>query len=127
MTQATATKSLYERLGGEAAVNAAVDIFYKKVMADPALTPFFKNTDMAAQIKKQKQFLTYAFGGPNNYSGRGLRNAHRSSVDHGMNGTHFDKVMGHLGATLKELNVPDALIGEAAAIAESTRKDVLNQ
>jgi len=26
--------SLYEKLGGEAAVDAAVDIFYRKVLAD---------------------------------------------------------------------------------------------
>jgi hemoglobin len=32
-----------------------------------------------------------------------------------------------LGATLTELNVPGDLITEAAAIAESTRNDVLNK
>lgn len=127
MTQAVATKSLYDRLGGEPAVNAAVDIFYKKVLADPLLKPFFSNTDMPAQIKKQKAFLTYAFGGPTPYSGRGLRNAHKDAVSQGINDTHFDQVMKHLGDTLKELNVPGDLIGEAAAIAESTRNDVLNK
>lgn len=121
------TQSLYERLGGEPAVNAAVDIFYKKVLADSLLAPFFDATDIPAQIKKQKQFLTFAFGGPSIYHGKGLRNAHKSSVERGMNGTHFDRVMGHLGATLTELKVPANLIAEAAAIAESTRKDVLNQ
>jgi hemoglobin len=35
--------------------------------------------------------------------------------------------MEHLGATLKELNVPDNLISQAAAIAESTRNDVLSK
>jgi hemoglobin len=35
--------------------------------------------------------------------------------------------MENLGATLKELNVPAELIGQAAAIAESTRKDVLGK
>lgn len=28
------TQSLYERLGGELAVDAAVDLFYRKVLAD---------------------------------------------------------------------------------------------
>ena len=121
------TNSLYERIGGEAAVNAAVEIFYKKVIADPLLQPFFAQTDLPAQINKQKQFLTYAFGGPNNYSGKGLRNAHRGAVAQGMTDAHFDRVMQLLGATLVELNVPQDLIGEAAAIAASTREDVLNQ
>jgi hemoglobin len=35
--------------------------------------------------------------------------------------------MEHLGATLTELNVPGDLIAEAAAIAESTRNDVLGR
>ena len=120
------TKSLYERIGGEAAVNAAVDVFYKKVFADPLLKPFFEGVDIPGQINKQKQFLTYAFGGPNNYSGKGLRNAHRQAVGKGMNGQHFDRVMALLGETLTELGVPQDLIAEAAAIAASTRQDVLN-
>jgi hemoglobin len=40
---------------------------------------------------------------------------------------HFDAVMENLGATLKELAVPDALIAEAAAIAMSVKNDVLNK
>jgi hemoglobin len=35
--------------------------------------------------------------------------------------------MEHLGATMKELNVPPELIAQAAAIAESTRNDVLGK
>ena len=94
------TASLYERIGGAAAVNAAVDVFYKKVMADALLKPFFAQTDLPAQINKQKQFLTYAFGGPNNYSGKGLRNAHRGAVAQGMSDEHFDRVMKLLDETL---------------------------
>jgi hemoglobin len=48
-------------------------------------------------------------------------------VKRGLNDSHFDAVMENLGATLKELNVPDELIAEAAAIAESTRNDVLGR
>ena len=43
------------------------------------------------------------------------------------NDSHFDAVIEHLGATLKELGVADDLIGEVAAIGESTRNDVLNR
>ena len=34
-------KSLYERIGGEAAVGAAVDLFYSKVLADQKISHFF--------------------------------------------------------------------------------------
>jgi hemoglobin len=122
------TQSLYEQLGGEGAVNAAVDIFYKRVMADAALSPFFAGVDMPKQIKKQKSFLTYAFGGPNHYSGKGLRNAHRHLVEEkGLNDSHFDKVAGHLQATLTELGVSQPLIARVMEVAGSTRNDVLNK
>ncbi len=125
--QATETKSLYERIGGEAAVDAAVELFYRKVLADYRINRFFDKTDMDQQIAKQKAFFTMAFGGPNNYSGSDMRSAHARLVKMGLNDSHFDAVMEHLGATMKELNVPDELIGEAAAIAESTRKDILGK
>ncbi len=48
-----AQPSLYQRLGGEAAVTQAVDVFYKAIMADPELAPFFEGVDMAKQRRKQ--------------------------------------------------------------------------
>lgn len=117
--------SLFEKIGGKDAVNAAVDIFYKKVLADKRINHFFEDIDMEKQRGKQVMFLTYAFGGPNNYSGKNMRDAHVKFVEKGLNAGHFDAVIENLGATLKDLNVPDDLIGEAAEIAESTRKDVL--
>jgi hemoglobin len=120
-------KSLYERIGGDAAVSAAVDIFYRKVLVDKRISEFFEGVDMDKQAAKQKAFLTMAFGGPNNYTGEDMRRGHAHLVARGLNDSHFDAVMENLGATLKELNVPDNLIAEAAAIAESTRKDVLGR
>ncbi len=120
-------QSLFERIGGEAAVNAAVDLFYRKVLSDSRISHFFSTVDMDRQIAKQKAFLTFAFGGPAQYSGKDMRTGHAHLVKMGLNDSHFDAVLENLGATLKELGVPDALIGEAAAIAESTRKDVLGK
>lgn len=119
--------TLYERIGGEPAVNAAVEIFYRKVLNDHRINRFFDNTDMDKQIAKQKAFFTMAFGGPNNYTGQDMRNAHANLVKTGLNEDHFNAVMEHLGTTLTELKVPADLIAEAAAIAESTRNDVLGR
>ncbi len=121
------TPSLYEQLGGEAAVDAAVDIFYRTVLNDKRIERFFEGVDMEKQVAKQKAFLTFAFGGPNNYTGLDMRNAHARLVQQGLDDSHFDAVMEHLGATLQELNVPEDLIAQAAAIAESTRDDVLGR
>lgn len=115
--------SVYEQIGGAAAVNAAVDIFYRKVLSDPLISHFFDSVDMDRQIGKQKAFLTMAFGGPNNYSGQDMRNAHKHLK---LNEAHFGAVAGHLKSTLEELKVPANLIAAVMGIAASTHDDVLN-
>lgn len=119
--------SLYEKLGGEGAVDAAVDIFYRKVLQDDRIKDFFTDVDMDEQIKKQKAFLTFAFGGPNNYSGLDMKKGHEHLVKRGLNDSHVDAVIELLGGTLKELGVADDLIGEVAGIAESVRGQVLGR
>lgn len=119
--------SLYKRIGGDSAVDAAVDIFYRKVLSDPRISSYFSGIDMDAQRAKQKSFLTMAFGGPKTYTGKDLREAHKRLVSKGLDDSHFDAVAGHLQATLDELKVPKALSAEVITIAASTRNDVLNR
>ncbi len=115
--------SVYESIGGAAAVDAAVDIFYRKVLSDELISDFFDTVDMDGMRAKQKSFLTMAFGGPNEYTGADMRTAHKH-----MNLTedHFNAVAGHLVATLEELSVPQEYIDEIVAIALSVKDDVLN-
>ncbi len=122
-----AVKSLFDRLGGAPAVNAAVDIFYRKVLSDDRVAHFFDNVDMDRQIAKQKGFLTMAFGGPNNYTGLDMRKGHKHLVARGLNDSHVDAIIELLGATLKELGVADSDIAEVAKIANSVRDDVLDR
>lgn len=119
--------NLFERLGGEAAVNQAVENFYRKVLTDDRISHFFGDVDMDRQIAKQKGFLTMVFGGPNNYTGKDLREGHRHLVAKGLNDGHVDAVIELLGETLKELGAAGEDIKEVAAIAESVRDDVLNR
>jgi len=121
------TDSLFNKIGGEAAVDAAVAIFYRKVLADNHINQFFIGIDMKAQAEKQRGFLTLALGGPNNYSGKDLREGHAHLVVLGLNDSHFDAVMYNLTSTLEEMGVAGELIKEVAAVAESTRKDVLDR
>ena len=115
--------SIYEKIGGEAAVNAAVDIFYRKVLMDDRISEFFDTVDMESQHTKQKAFLTMAFGGPNNYSGKDMRKAHKHMA---LTETHFNAVAENLVATLKELDVPAEIIDEIVAVCLSVKDDVLN-
>ena len=118
-------RSLYERIGGEPAVEAAVDVFYRKVLSDDRISHHFEDVEMSVQREKQKAFLTFAFGGPKPArGGPDLRAAHaRLKLDE----QDFAAVIEHLGATLAELQVPRELIEEAAAIALSVKNDVLNR
>lgn len=119
--------SLYDDLGGEAAVTAAVDVFYRKVLADELIAGFFAGVDMDVQKNKQRAFLTVALGGPNKYTGRGMRAAHARAVEQGLTDVHFDAVAGHLAATLRELRVAEEKIDEVLAIVETTRDQVLGR
>lgn len=119
--------SLYDRLGGEGAVNAAVELFYRKVLDDGRIAHFFDDVDMESQIAKQKSFLTMAFGGPNHYTGADMRNAHKRLVEKGLNDSHVDAVIENLNYTLRDLGVPETAVKEVAALANSVRNDVLNR
>lgn len=121
-----AEKSLYEKLGDKAIADA-VEKFYEKVLADDRVNGFFKGVDMDRQRRMQTAFLTYAFGGPNAYQGRDLRAVHAHLVARGLNDTHFDIIVEHLGNTLKEMGVGDEDIAQAAKVANSVRNDVLNK
>lgn len=116
------TQTLFERIGGMAAVNAAVDIFYTKVLADNTLAHFFIHVNMAAQSGKQKAFLAYAFGKPMAYIGANMRDAHAHM---NLTEAHFNAVVGHLVGTLQQLHVAQNLIDEVVIIAISTKNDVL--
>jgi hypothetical protein len=62
--------TLFEKLGGAAAVDLTVDKFYERVLQDDRFKHFFANMDMDKQRQHQKDFLTYPFGGTDQYNGR---------------------------------------------------------
>jgi len=119
-------KTLYERLGGEPAVEAAVEIFYKKMLADERVARFFKNTNMAKQHLKQKSFMSYAFGAPTKYGGLAMDTAHRKLIEkEGMNDSHFDATAENLDSTLAELGVSKELRQEVGTAVEGLREQVM--
>lgn len=115
--------SVYDDIGGAAAVDAAVDIFYRKVLADDRISHYFDTVDMEAQHAKQKAFLTVAFGGPNDYTGKDMREAHKHlNLSEG----DFTAVAEDLLATLEELNVSKDNIDAVMTIVGGAKNDVLN-
>jgi len=116
---------LYQRLGGSLVIRSLTEVFYRKVLADDLLAPYFDDVDMDRQVAKQALFLTMVLGGPNKYTGHDLRSAHARMTD--LDDKHFDAVLGHLADALREFGVGAAEVTAVGAIAESVRNDVLNR
>ena len=118
----TREDSLYQKLGGKTAIDAVVDAFYVKVLADKRVKDFFADVSMDKQRRKQKEFLSFAFGGPLPWTGKDMRKAHEGM---GLTEEHFNAIAENLVGTLKDFKVKQELIDQVVAIAVSTKDDVL--
>jgi hemoglobin len=118
-----APNTIYERLGGKPAVKAAVEIFYRRILVDPELAPFFTHTPLEQLKRHQFVFLSQALDGPKQYSGAAVDEVHAGVA---IKQRHFDAVAGHLVETLRELNVNEGLIGEVIARIAPLSAQVVN-
>jgi len=118
-------QSLYEKVGGEDAIAKVVDYFYSElVLKDDTVNHFFTNTDMEKQRQHQTKFISYALGGPNQYSGQSMTKAHE-----GMNlqPEHFDAIVKHLHDALAHFGVSEGEIDQALSKVATLRDDILYQ
>jgi len=117
------TPTLYEALGARDGIRGAVDDFYVRVVADPALADFFTGVDMISLRRHQTDMLVTAAGGPQLYTGQDMAEAHD-----GLNITDkaFDKVVGHLGATLVAAGASDESIGAVVAALSPLRSSIVS-
>ncbi|HWO96589.1 MAG TPA: group 1 truncated hemoglobin [Bacillus sp. (in: firmicutes)] len=116
-------QTLYEKVGGEEAIAKVVDYFYNElVLKDETVNQFFENTDMEKQRRHQTKFISFALGGPNQYSGKSMAKAHE-----GMNlqPEHFDAIAKHLHDALARFGVSEADIDTALTKVATLRDDIL--
>ncbi|SBT41330.1 group I truncated hemoglobin [Micromonospora auratinigra] len=123
VTEETTPISHYERIGGAAAVKAAVELFYDKVLADPELAGYFTAVDMPEQRRHLALMLAVVLGGPNEYAGRGLAEAHQPL---NIPPAHYALVGEHLTATLTELGVPADVIADVQVVLGQVRDQVVS-
>jgi hemoglobin len=114
--------SLFERLGQEAGIRTAVDDFYVRVLADPQLAPYFEGIDLPRLRRHQTALLSQVTGGPVEYSGRDLGAGHAGL---GITPADFDRVVGHLVATLTALGVAPEDIGAVGEALTAHRDDIV--
>ncbi|EGL15583.1 MULTISPECIES: group 1 truncated hemoglobin [Paenibacillus] len=113
--------SLYEKLGGKDAIGKVVEEFYKRVIEDESVNHFFRDTDMAKQLRHQTAFISYALGGAP-YTGRSMAAAHTGL---NLQPEHFDSIVNHLGASLAHFGVTGDDIRQITEKVESLRGDIL--
>jgi hemoglobin len=112
----------YEAVGGGPAVSAVVSDFYERVLGDSQLAPYFDGVDMTRLKRHQALLVTQVLGGPANYDGRALSEAHAGL---GIDQDDFNAVVGHLAAAMKDAGVPDDIIGRAGAVVVATEPDIV--
>ncbi len=126
-----ATKSLYERLGGEPAVKAVIDDFVARAAANPAVDFTRKGNvrewnaspENVAMLKTRLVDLVGSLtGGPQKYLGRDMKSAHAGMK---ITAAQFNALAGDLAATLDKFKVPAKDKAELLAIVASTQKDIV--
>lgn len=122
VTEETTPVSHYERIGGAAAVKAAVELFYDRVLVDPELADYFAGVDMVEQRRHLALMLAVVLGGPNEYAGRGLAEAHQPLR---IPAAHYALVGEHLVATLTELGVPADIIADVRTVLGQVQDQVV--
>ncbi len=138
------TRSLYERLGGDAGIAAIVDDFTTRALADPRVNwerkgvkrggfsiHYNRSVEWNASpdnVKKLKehmtQFLALASGGPAKYDGAEMKQAHAGLH---ITNAEFDAAVGDLKASLDKANIATAEQKELLSIVESTRPQVVQE
>jgi len=119
--------TLYSDIGGEAAVNAAVDLFYDKISHENSLDLFFKDMNVSTQRGKMKKFLTLLMTGQAENSSDYMRSSHSHLKERGLDDSHFNTVGHLLKETLEELNVPGNFIAQILGAVEGLRDPILNR
>ncbi|MEP6560974.1 MAG: group 1 truncated hemoglobin [Nakamurella sp.] len=118
----TTIPSLYEVLGAEGGIRVAVDDFYERVVADPLLAGYFAGIDLKSLRRHQTDMLIVATGGPSRYTGRDMAAAHLGLQ---ITDEAFNKVVGHLGATLQAGGADQETLASVVAALAPLRSSIV--
>jgi hemoglobin len=113
--------TIYDRIGGHEAIEAVVEDFYVRVLADDRLCGFFTGTNMNRLKGKQVEFFAAALGAPEPYTGAPMKQVHRGR---GITMHHFSLVAGHLADALAEAGVPSETVLEILSAIAPLAPDI---
>ncbi|CAM4073764.1 Hemoglobin-like protein HbN [Mycobacterium basiliense] len=115
--------SIYDKIGGYEAIEAVVEDFYVRVLADDELSGFFTGTKMNRLKGKQAEFFAAALGGPEPYTGAPMKQVHQGR---GITMHHFSLVAGHLGDALTGAGVPSETVTEILKLIAPLAADIVS-
>lgn len=110
--------SLFEQLGGADGVRRFVDELSRRVLDDAELGPLFESVDAASLRHHREHYFAAVLGGPENYSGRGLREAHRP-LD--LTDENFERFLVVVDESLAALTVGTEAAGAVRELLERLR------
>ncbi|MDK2745186.1 MAG: group 1 truncated hemoglobin [Nitrospira sp.] len=121
-TSFAADRSLYERLGGQGAIQAVVTKFINNVGGDKRINSYFATTDLKKLNKLLVEQVCAASGGPCTYSGRDMKTTHK-----GMKVTTaaFNALVEDLVSALDTFNVPEKEKGELLSVLGPMKSDIV--
>jgi hemoglobin len=114
--------TLYERLGGGAAITAVVDDFAARCAADDRINPKFARTDIPRLKAMLVEQISAATGGKVQYTGRDMRETHQGM---GVTAGEFDALVEDLVATLNQFGVPEKTQTQLLNILGPLRPDIV--
>jgi hemoglobin len=123
-----AQKSLYDRLGGVYAIAAVIEDFIDRIMDNPRLNANPKVDEAHHRISRAgfkflaTEMVCWAAGGPQQYSGRSMRDSH---VHLDITEDEWQVFLADLQACLDKFAVPQAEQHELFAIIASTKSDIV--
>jgi hemoglobin len=118
------SQTIYRDIGGRDAVEAVVDDFYERVLADEQLAPYFDDMDMDELHSHQVQFISAVAGGPVEYSGANMREAHAHL---GIDEADFDLVGRYLQEALEANGVGEGNVEAIMSEVVALKGPVLNR
>lgn len=115
--------SEFERWGGAEGIRRFVDDLSTRLAADPELSALFEGVDEASLRQHREQYFIAVLGGPEHYTGRGLREAHRPL---GLTDAHLDRFLVLLDASLAAVGVDADAAAEARALIDRLRPAIVS-
>jgi hemoglobin len=113
---------MFDAIGGAESVRVAVDRFYQAVLGDETLSHYFAGVDLGRLKRHQALLITQLLGGPQEYDGRSLGEAHGGL---GITGPDFERVGEHLLGTLAGLGVGDDVLAAMSGTLGAVRGDIV--